>query len=116
MRRRCRPGQPAGMTSSPPAVIAPPTLVAEPAGPGPPGRTCTRCARGAVAPRTLVVSLVVGVGITALAALVPARGAAGVAPVEAMRDADPAEERSLRRRGLAGGVALSLGSGCSSRA
>lgn len=60
-------------------------------------------------PRTLVVSLVVGVGVTAVAALVPSRRAARVAPVEAMRDSGPAEERSLRRRGLAAAVLLLAG-------
>ena len=62
-----------------------------------------------LAPRTLVVSLVVGVGVTAVAALLPARKAARVAPVEAMRDSGPAEERSLRKRGAAGAVLLVAG-------
>ena len=62
-----------------------------------------------LAPRTLVVSLVVGVGVTAFAALLPARRAARVAPVEAMRDSGPAEERSLRRRGVVGAVLLLAG-------
>ena len=62
-----------------------------------------------LAPRTLVVSLGVGVGVTAVAALLPARKAARVAPVEAMRDSGPAEERSLRKRGAAGAVLLVAG-------
>jgi putative ABC transport system permease protein len=64
-----------------------------------------------LAPRTLVACLVVGLGVTAVAALVPARRAAKVAPVEAMRDSGPAEERSLRRRGLAGTALLGAGVG-----
>lgn len=59
--------------------------------------------------RTLVACLVVGVGVTALAAVVPARRAARVAPVEAMRESGPAEDRSLARRGIGGGVLLALG-------
>jgi putative ABC transport system permease protein len=64
-----------------------------------------------LAPRTLVACLVVGVGVTAVAALVPARRAARVAPVEAMRESGPAEERSLRRRGVLGGLAILAGVG-----
>ena len=64
-----------------------------------------------LAPRTLLVCLLVGVGVTAVAALVPARRAARVAPVEAMRDAGPAEERSLFRRGLLGALLLLTGVG-----
>ena len=64
-----------------------------------------------LAPRTLAVSLLVGVGVTAVAALVPARRAARVAPVEAMRESTPAEERSLRRRGLLGAGLLLPGVG-----
>jgi putative ABC transport system permease protein len=64
-----------------------------------------------LAPRTFVVAMVVGIVVTAVAALLPARRAARVAPVEAMRDSGPAEERSLRRRGLAGGLLLLLGIG-----
>lgn len=56
--------------------------------------------------RTLLVSLGVGVGVTAAAALLPARKAARVAPVEAMRESGPAEGRSLRRRTTAGSVVL----------
>jgi putative ABC transport system permease protein len=64
-----------------------------------------------VAPRTLVVSLLVGVGITAVAALLPARRAAKVSPVQAMRESTPAEERSLRRRGLLGALVILAGVG-----
>lgn len=62
-----------------------------------------------VRPRTFVVCLLVGVGITALAAAIPARRASRVAPVQAMRDSGPAEDRSLLRRTVIGGVVLTLG-------
>jgi putative ABC transport system permease protein len=59
--------------------------------------------------RTLVAALVVGVGVTAAAALVPARRAARISPVEAMRESGPAEDRSLVKRGIGGGVLLLAG-------
>jgi len=62
-----------------------------------------------VLPRTFLVSLLVGVVVTVAAALVPARRAAGVAPVQAMRESGPAEERSLRRRVVVGGLVLGAG-------
>ncbi|HUR14524.1 MAG TPA: FtsX-like permease family protein [Mycobacteriales bacterium] len=62
-----------------------------------------------IALRTFVVSLLVGVLVTVAAALVPARRAARVAPVQAMRESGPAEERSLRRRTVIGSVLLLLG-------
>lgn len=68
----------------------------------PPGETV-------VALRTFVVCLLVGVGITAVAALVPARRAAKVSPVQAMRESTPAEDRSLARRTSMGALVLALG-------
>ena len=62
-----------------------------------------------VALRTFVVSMVVGVGVTAVAALAPARKAARVAPVQAMRDSGPAEDRALGRRTAFGSVVLAAG-------
>ncbi|MDC7121912.1 ABC transporter permease [Cellulomonas fimi] len=54
---------------------------------------------------TIVVSLVVGTAVSVLAAALPARRAALVPPVEAMRDDVAVPERSLRWR-AAGGLAL----------
>ena len=62
-----------------------------------------------IAGRTVIAALAVGVGVTAAAALIPARRAARVSPVEAMRDSGPAEDRSLRRRGLVGRGLLLVG-------
>jgi putative ABC transport system permease protein len=59
--------------------------------------------------RTFIVCLVVGVAVTVVAAMVPARRASRVAPVQAMRDSGPAEERSLVRRTSVGAVILLLG-------
>ncbi|HUR52165.1 MAG TPA: FtsX-like permease family protein [Mycobacteriales bacterium] len=62
-----------------------------------------------IALRTFVVSMLVGVVVTVLAALVPARRAARVAPVQAMRESGPAEDRSLRRRSIIGALLLAGG-------
>jgi putative ABC transport system permease protein len=62
-----------------------------------------------VALRTFVVALAVGTGVTAVAALLPARRAARVAPVQAMRESGPAEERSLTRRTVVGALVLTTG-------
>jgi putative ABC transport system permease protein len=59
--------------------------------------------------RTFVVCVVVGVTVTVIAALVPARRASRVAPVQAMRESGPAEDRSLRRRTTLGVLLLALG-------
>ncbi len=61
-------------------------------------------------PATLT-SYVVGIGVTMLAAYLPARRAGRVAPVAAMR-ADVTPERSaLRRRTVVGAVVLAIGAG-----
>ena len=61
-----------------------------------------------IATSTIVASFVVGVGVTAVAALLPARRASAVPPVAAMRDA-AVPERSLHRLSLVGAVLLVLG-------
>ena len=60
-----------------------------------------------VAPRTVVVALAVGLVVTLLAALLPARRAASVAPVEALRDA--ALPRTSGRTGPLVGLVLAVG-------
>jgi len=62
-----------------------------------------------IRPRTFVLSMVIGIVATALSALIPARRAARVAPVQAMRESGPAEERRLGRRSLVGALITSLG-------
>ncbi|WP_226873696.1 ABC transporter permease [Microbispora sitophila] len=64
-----------------------------------------------VAPRTLVVAFALGVGVTVLSALGPARRAASVAPVEAMRraSADGVSGRAGWGRTVAGAVLTALG-------
>lgn len=61
-----------------------------------------------VAVRTVVVSFVVGVLVTSLAALLPARRASKVPPIAAMREA-ATPDRSLTRQTLAGSVLLVAG-------
>lgn len=58
---------------------------------------------------TVVWAYVVGVLITLVAAYLPARRAARMAPVAAMRDTAAAPERSLRRRTVAGAVLAVVG-------
>jgi putative ABC transport system permease protein len=62
--------------------------------------------------RTIVVSVVVGTVITIVASIVPARRAARVAPIQALREsAAESGGRSLRFRLIAGAVVLALGIG-----
>jgi len=62
-----------------------------------------------ILPRTFVVSIVVGTLVTVVAAVVPARRAARVAPIEALREAQDRPGRSLRFRLVSGAVVLALG-------
>ena len=61
-----------------------------------------------VAARTVIVSLLVGTGITIVAAVSPARRASRVAPVEALRESI-APSVSLRRRVIVGAALTALG-------
>lgn len=62
-------------------------------------------------PRTVVLAYGVGVLITVASAYLPARRAARVAPVAAMRDEGPMPEESLRRRTLVGLLVVLAGGG-----
>ena len=62
-----------------------------------------------ILPRTVIVSIVVGTIVTLFAAIVPARRAARVAPIEALREAQDRPGRSLRFRLVAGAIVLALG-------
>ncbi|MEW6060214.1 MAG: FtsX-like permease family protein [Actinomycetota bacterium] len=59
--------------------------------------------------RTFVVSVIVGTVVTVVAAILPARRAARVAPVEALREAQDRPGRSLRFRLTSGAVVLAAG-------
>jgi putative ABC transport system permease protein len=61
------------------------------------------------APRTVLVSYIVGIAVTMVAAYLPARRASKVAPVQAMRDDVALPEATIKRRVLAGAVIAVLG-------
>lgn len=61
-----------------------------------------------IEPRTVIVSFAVGIVVTAVAALLPARRAAKVPPIAAMRDA-ATPDRSLVRQTIGGAVLLAGG-------
>jgi putative ABC transport system permease protein len=60
-------------------------------------------------PRTAIVAYLIGTLTTILAALGPARRAAKVPPIAAMRDVELTPTGSVRRRSIIGGVVLALG-------
>ncbi|MGI8993708.1 MAG: ABC transporter permease [Nocardioidaceae bacterium] len=62
-----------------------------------------------IQPRTVVVSLVVGLLVTLLAAYLPARRASRIAPVAAMRDEVAMPESTVRRRLVIGSGLVFLG-------
>jgi len=60
-------------------------------------------------PRTVVVSLVVGTVVTLVSSILPARRAARVPPIAALRDVEPVRPLSLRRRALGGAAVTGAG-------
>jgi putative ABC transport system permease protein len=62
-----------------------------------------------IAPRTIVVAYLVGIPVTVLGALFPARRAAKVPPVAAMRDDIAMPARSLHLRAIVGAVITVVG-------
>ena len=62
--------------------------------------------------RTIVVSMIVGVGVTLFSALLPARRASAIPPVAAMSETSArATPKSLRTRTIVGTVVAALGAG-----
>ncbi len=59
--------------------------------------------------RTVIVCIVVGVGVTLVSAISPARRAVRIAPVAAVSDRQAEEDIPLRRRFIRGGVITVLG-------
>jgi putative ABC transport system permease protein len=64
-----------------------------------------------VAPRTIIASLIVGVGVTVLSSISPARKASKIAPMAALRGTGVEQGGSLRRRSVAGAVVMAVGVG-----
>ncbi|KGN36631.1 ABC transporter permease [Knoellia subterranea] len=64
-----------------------------------------------IAPRTIVVSLVVGLVVTLVAAYLPARNAGKVPPVAAMRDDAILAESGMRGRTIVGTILSAVGIG-----
>ncbi len=59
--------------------------------------------------RTVVIALAVGVGVTVISAIGPARRAVRIAPVAALVETREEQPGSLRRRGAIGGLAAIVG-------
>ncbi|GMU78889.1 MAG: ABC transporter substrate-binding protein [Acidimicrobiia bacterium] len=62
-----------------------------------------------VAPRTIVVSMAVGIVVTLVSAYFPARRAAKTAPIEALRDAATDHDQGARRRTVVGALVTAGG-------
>jgi putative ABC transport system permease protein len=60
-------------------------------------------------PRTAVVAIAVGVGVTMISAIIPARRAVRIAPVAALVEHSEDEPESSRRRVLVGGIVAAIG-------
>ncbi|MEM7141219.1 MAG: FtsX-like permease family protein [Actinomycetota bacterium] len=64
-----------------------------------------------LAARTIVFALVLGIGVTVISAIAPARAAASVSPIEALRDGSTVSAEDGRRRLAVGGATLGAGLG-----
>ncbi|MFE7316535.1 ABC transporter permease [Streptomyces sp. NPDC057555] len=65
-----------------------------------------------IGPTAILAALAVGVGVTVLAAWLPSRRAARIAPIEAMRTAEQPPSATVSRiRGIVGLVMIALGAG-----
>jgi putative ABC transport system permease protein len=62
-------------------------------------------------PRTFIASVVVGVGVTVLSSIAPARRASRIPPMAALRGGAEEHGGSLRRRSVAGAAVSALGAG-----
>jgi putative ABC transport system permease protein len=62
-----------------------------------------------IEPRTVIVGIIVGVGVTVIAAISPARRAVRIAPIAALSTAPASADASLRRRLIVGSVVTVLG-------
>lgn len=65
-----------------------------------------------VKPSVMIITVVVGITVTFLGALLPARAAARIAPVEAMREAQLSGQSVKKRPLIIGSVLMVLGVGC----
>ncbi|GJM37865.1 MAG: ABC transporter substrate-binding protein [Acidimicrobiales bacterium] len=64
-----------------------------------------------LATRTIVFALILGVGVTVVSSIAPARAAASVSPIEALRDGGAVTPDDGRRRLTVGGTTLGAGFG-----
>ena len=62
-----------------------------------------------ILPRTLLVGAAVGVLVTVIAGVAPARRASRITPIEALREGEGGPSSSLRRRAIVGGVVTVVG-------